>query len=62
MQIHAEEPESGHSKQVALFVEHSTFDVCSAKVRGRGKCSYFVFDEENNIRINGASNHNEWYK
>jgi hypothetical protein len=37
------------NKQVAVFAEHSTFDVCSANVGGRGKCSYFIFNEESNI-------------
>jgi len=53
VEIHAEETEMGHNKQVALFAEHSTFDVCSAKVGGRGKCSYFVFNEESNIELMG---------
>ena len=53
MEIHAKETETGHNKQVALFAEHSTFDVCSAKVGGRGKCSYFVFNEESNIELMG---------
>jgi hypothetical protein len=46
VQIHAEQTSS-------TLCRTFNFDVCSAKVGGSGKCSYFVFNEESNIELTG---------